>query len=348
MKSKKTNKYKLIRKCPLFLITCISIVGFMIVGTWLAFSGGYEIKLTFSHPICAAVLAGEFDTVEVLAKDDSDAEAMTEETSWSEEVTSEEESEEETTEEESTEEIIEIDRNLPDEEEFPYVRHDTVTVYEDWNDNPPRSRYYTNPGKRPLSSDYPYVQVDPTYYANSLFIGDSRMQGLHDYSGWEDGTFCYKTGLTIYRMMTDTVNIGGGLKSTVPEVLASRQFDNVYIMMGINELGSGLPTDFADKYYENIQIIKSYQPDARIIILGIMYVTAEYAEKNDVINNDNINARNAAIASFANGEDIFYLDMNPSVVDESGALNPEITFDGVHLIAKYYYLWADFMNEHGY
>ncbi len=346
MKSGKANRYKLIRKCPLFTVTCISIVAFMIYGSYLAVRGDYEFRLTPEHPLCAALLLNERPVKEetVLVEESTEDDSVYEE---SEEVL-EELTEEESTEEMTTEEETEIDRNLPDEEEFPYVRHDTTTVYEDWNDNPPRSRYYTNPGKRPLSSDYPYISVEPSYYANSLFIGDSRMQGLHDYSGWEDASFCYKTGLTVYKMMTDTVNIGGGLKATVPEVLQSRQFENIYIMIGINELGSGLPTDFAEKYYENIEIIRSYQPDARIIILGIMYVTNEYADSNDVFNNDNINARNAAIASFANGEDIFYLDMNPAVVDESGALDPSITFDGVHLIAKYYYLWADFMNEHGY
>lgn len=148
-------------------------------------------------------------------------------------------------------------------------------------------------------------------------------------------------------MMSETLNTNDG-KCTLSEVLENYTFDNIYIMIGINELGSGTVSDFADKYKENLETIRSLQQDARIIILGIMYVTKEYSDSSDVYNNDNINAKNAAIASFANGTDIFYLDMNPAVVDENMALREDISFDGVHLIAKYYYLWTDFMCSHGY
>ena len=231
----------------------------------------------------------------------------------------------------------------------PYVEITKVGAVEfvPWNDNPARSPYYKNPGVRPLSSKYKYKDVDADYFATSLFIGDSRIEGLHDYSGWDKAYFAYKTGLSVFNMMSETLNTNDG-KCTLSEVLENYTFDNIYIMIGINELGSGTVSDFADKYKENLETIRSLQQDARIIILGIMYVTKEYSDSSDVYNNDNINAKNAAIASFANGTDIFYLDMNPAVVDENMALREDISFDGVHLIAKYYYLWTDFMCSHGY
>lgn len=231
----------------------------------------------------------------------------------------------------------------------PYVEITKVGAVEfvPWNDNPARSPYYKNPGVRPLSSKYEYKDVDADYFATSLFIGDSRIEGLHDYSGWDKAYFAYKTGLSVFNMMSETLNTNDG-KCTLSEVLENYTFDNIYIMIGINELGSGTVSDFADKYKENLETIRSLQQDARIIILGIMYVTKEYSDSSDVYNNDNINAKNAAIASFANGTDIFYLDMNPAVVDENMALREDISFDGVHLIAKYYYLWTDFMCSHGY
>ena len=231
----------------------------------------------------------------------------------------------------------------------PYVEITKMGAVEfvPWNDNPARSPYYKNPGVRPLSSKYEYKDVDADYFATSLFIGDSRIEGLHDYSGWDKAYFAYKTGLSVFNMMSETLNTNDG-KCTLSEVLENYTFDNIYIMIGINELGSGTVSDFADKYKENLETIRSLQQDARIIILGIMYVTKEYSDSSDVYNNDNINAKNAAIASFANGTDIFYLDMNPAVVDENMALREDISFDGVHLIAKYYYLWTDFMCSHGY
>ena len=232
---------------------------------------------------------------------------------------------------------------------FPYdVYHDTVTQYIDWNDNPTRSYYYTNMSVRPVSNAYPYKTVTPDYFENSLFIGDSRMKGFSDYNEWEYGTYLYKVGLNVFNMMTTTVQSRTG-KTKILDELQARQYENIYLCVGINELGSGTVEMFQDKYGEILGIIRENQPDARIIIMSIMYETPSYSASQDVYNNDNINAKNVAISRFANGEDIFYLDVNPPVADESRmALTESYSFDGVHMAAKHYHLWADYMLRRAY
>ncbi|MBP9996494.1 MAG: hypothetical protein KBT19_04365 [Lachnospiraceae bacterium] len=337
----KNNNFwkKCIRKCPLFAVSAISVLFFLIGGAIYVYNSDYAFYITLDHPAAVAMIQQE--KAENVAVAEEETETDSAETTEPEETVTE-------TEEESTtqEPVYELETDLS--EYGVAYGNGGVTKYDLWNDNPARSRYYENPGVHPLTSDYDFKHVDASYYANSLFIGDSRMEGLYDYSGYDEASFCFKTGLTVFTMMTENVGIGKGLKSTVPEVLSSRSFDNIYIMIGINELGCGTPDSYPNKFKENLDLIREYQPDARIIILSIMYVTTEYSDESDVYNNDNINAKNAAIAAFANGKDIFYLDMNPAVVDETGGLDPEITFDGVHLKAKYYYKWVDFMNAHGY
>ena len=63
-------------------------------------------------------------------------------------------------------------------------------------------------------------------------------------------------------------------------------------------------------------------------------------------NNININDKNVACARLANGVDIFYLDSNPMFTDSEGFLQAEMTFDGVHLYAKHYDKWRQFLVEH--
>ena len=63
-------------------------------------------------------------------------------------------------------------------------------------------------------------------------------------------------------------------------------------------------------------------------------------------NNVNINDKNAAIASLADGETVFYLDCNPVFTDENGFLKADLTFDGVHLYAQHYDVWREFLMEH--
>ena len=78
-----------------------------------------------------------------------------------------------------------------------------------------------------------------------------------------------------------------------------------------------------------------------------LHVNREKNNLNTEFNNININAKNAAIATLANGTDTFYLDSNPLFTDEEGLLKDDLTFDGVHLYANNYAQWRDFLMEHG-
>ena len=49
----------------------------------------------------------------------------------------------------------------------------------------------------------------------------------------------------------------------------------------------------------------------------------------------------------ADGENIFYLDINEVVTDESGHLNPDYTWDEVHLLGKYDVIWLEYFSSHG-
>ncbi|MCR5398737.1 MAG: SGNH/GDSL hydrolase family protein [Lachnospiraceae bacterium] len=356
MSNRKKKRNNSINKCPLFIWVALTVICALIMGVVMTQVEDYTWKLTWDHPVFAAVLLDERDPAPKPEEEERVAvieEAIpspvvptptpTEEPAA--EVTEEEPEEEQEPEEEklvSDEEYMELYGEIP----F-YIDDGGAVKYVTWNDNEPRSKYYENPGVRPITSEYPYQHVEPDYYADALFIGDSRIGGLGVYSGWSEATFCYKNGLSIYNMMESTVNAGYGLNTTVPEVLAARQYNKIYVMFGINEIGTGYTSDFAEKFGENLAIIRTYQPDAKIIILANTYVTKEKDLSSPIYNNDNINAKNAAIAAYANGEDIFYFDMNPALVDDEGYMREEISRDGIHITAQYYYLWVDWMNEHG-
>ena len=92
---------------------------------------------------------------------------------------------------------------------------------------------------------------------------------------------------------------------------------------------------------------KSFSPAPIIYLQSILRVTTERSAKGDYINNEGIDARNERIAGLADNERIFYLDINSVVCDESGGLNPEYTFDGVHLYAQYIHIWKEYLMSHG-
>lgn len=192
-----------------------------------------------------------------------------------------------------------------------------------------------------------YQTVEDDYFSDALFIGDSRTMGLFEYGGLETvSTFYASTGLTVYKMFDTPVMSVPGVDINVEEGLQQNHFGKIYLMIGINEMGAGTVESFLEKYQEAVAHIRELQPDAVIYLQAIIKVTAERSAQGDYINNEGIIARNEGIAKMADNEKVFFLDVNPEICDESGGMNPEYTFDGVHLKAKYIQIWKDYLKSH--
>lgn len=194
---------------------------------------------------------------------------------------------------------------------------------------------------------YEFTQVDQSYFDDAVFIGDSRTVGLRDYSGWDNATYYASVGLTVYDMFTEPIVEEEGRTITVEEALQEHQFGKVYLMIGINEMGTGNVDSFMKAYEEAVEHLRELQPDAIIYVQGIMYIKKSRSDRDPIFNNPAIQERNDRIAELANNQDIFYIDVNEVVTDETGNLNPEYTYDEVHLLGKYYSVWTDFLLQHG-
>lgn len=204
--------------------------------------------------------------------------------------------------------------------------------------------------KEEAKKTYEFTAVTEDYFDDALFIGDSRTVGLWEYGGIEErADFYAQTSLTIYNILTKPfIELEGEEeKLTVEQALTKKQFGKIYLMVGINELGTGDVDYFMDEYRKVIGRIRQLQPDAVLFIEGIMRVADKKDKEDAIFNNTNINARNEAIAKLANNETIFYIDVNDVVCDENGALIETYTTDSVHLKAAYYKIWKQFLMENG-
>lgn len=200
-----------------------------------------------------------------------------------------------------------------------------------------------------LPKEVVYHKVDDSYFDDAVFIGDSRTVGMYEYGGLEEtSTFYASTGLTIYKMFDSKIVAVPGQKKkiTVEEALSEKQFAKIYLMIGINEMGTGTVESFMKAYGEAVQHLQQLQPDAVIYLQAIMKVTTERSGQGDYITNEGIEARNEEIAKLADDEKIFYLDVNPLICDETGGMVASYTYDGVHLKAQYIPIWLDFLKQH--
>lgn len=192
---------------------------------------------------------------------------------------------------------------------------------------------------------YDFTAADDDYFNDACFIGDSRTVGIRDYAGIEGAVFLCKSSLTIYDYDKPKISYEGKTVS-VKEVLGERKFGKIYIMVGINECGTGTPESFGENYKKVIEDIQLLQPDALIFIQGNLFVTEKKSNMGGSFTNENIADRNNAIAALADRKNIFYIDVNESGLCEDNALVPEYTWDQVHIKAQYYEIWKDFLLQH--
>lgn len=222
-----------------------------------------------------------------------------------------------------------------------------ITNYEFYDPVQIDSPYYKDAGKIALTTEYPYTQENISYFNDAAFLGDSRTLGISDYAGLEEADFFCDSGMMIFKLLEEEVTYQKtGDKVNLTDVMQEKKYGKIYIMLGMNELGYGNTGMYLKKYREVLQQLKEWQPDAVFYIMANLHVSREKNNPESEFNNININDKNAASASLANGTDVFYLDANPLFTDEDGFLKAELTFDGVHLYAKYYDAWREFLMSH--
>ena len=210
------------------------------------------------------------------------------------------------------------------------------------------SPWYTDPGKIPLTTEYDYQKVKEDYFDDAVFIGDSRIVGMNDYSGLTNATFFAKTGLTVYNLLDDEFvkDPSTGKNVSVSYMMQHYSYGKIYLMVGINELGTGGTQRFADAYKEVLKKLRKWQPDAVIYVQSIMGVSPKKDKTDPVFNNTNIRDKNCAIAKLTDGIHIFYLNIQEIYEDKNHNLAQELTFDNVHLYAQHYDKWVKYLETH--
>ena len=175
--------------------------------------------------------------------------------------------------------------------------------------------------------------------ADALFIGDSRTVGLMEYAGIDGADYFCAVGMSVYNIHEKPVSVPNVGKVTLTELLNSKKYGKIYIMLGINEVGYKFSST-VEKYSELIEFVKGKQSDAIIFIQANLHVTKSRSDSDKVVNNTAINVLNAELAKLADGKSKFYLDANILFDDKTGGLSSDKSNDNTHLYAKYYSEWG--------
>lgn len=188
----------------------------------------------------------------------------------------------------------------------------------------------------------PIAQYCPVDDRNALFIGDSRTVGLADHGDLENANYFAAVGMSVYNVWETKVSVPKVGKVLLKELLNAKQYDIIYIMLGINELGYAFDKTVG-RYGALVEQVRALQPEAVIVLMANIHVTAARSASDKYINNPALDRFNEATAQFADGKTVFYLDANSLFDDENGNLAEEKSADSAHLKAKFYKQWAGWL-----
>lgn len=197
----------------------------------------------------------------------------------------------------------------------------------------------------PVPEKKEFHPVDESYFADALFIGDSRTVGLGLYAPIGDATYFGSTGMTSFDVFDVTAG-DTGVYDYLENLLTYNTYGKIYFMVGINELGSDKDSQ-REAYWEAVERMHELQPDAVIFLMANLGVTYERSVSDAYINRDSMDEFNRWIATNADGETYFYLDANFLFCDEDGYLRSDLSWDGAHVYADVYTEWSEYIMQNG-
>lgn len=190
------------------------------------------------------------------------------------------------------------------------------------------------------------AEVEDGYFADTVFVGDSRTEGFRLYSGLKTAAILAGRSINVDSIHTEAVIADGeGGFQTIMDALAQSTYRKVYIMLGVNELGYS-QDNFIALYDKLIDEIVALQPDALLYIQAIMPVSKARAENDPYYNNERIRSFNSAIAELAAAKGAYYIDTYTAFADEEGNLPDDAAVDGVHFQRDYCERWLQYLKTH--
>lgn len=119
----------------------------------------------------------------------------------------------------------------------------------------------------------------------------------------------------------------------------------IFIMIGTNDLGNGKSVEYIVENYKTILgKINLGCPETKIFIQGVL-PTNKTMTGNGMSSNNNIIDLNNILRKLEN-DNIKFINLHDSFLDDKNELNEDYTYDGVHLNGKGYEIWTDSIKDY--
>ena len=183
-----------------------------------------------------------------------------------------------------------------------------------------------------------FVTSGLSYFADALFVGDSRMLGICNFGTITNADFFCTGGLGAINLV-EGITVDG---ETFQQRLNRKSYGKVYVMVGMNDVIYGVD-EFKDNIVKVFQMIQEAQPNALIFMMANLHVSENVNIEKPELGNDRLDAANQYMQSLTDGRKSFYIDVNPLFDDENHCLPAEKSGDGIHISGDDYAVWSDWL-----
>ena len=188
------------------------------------------------------------------------------------------------------------------------------------------------------------ARADDSFFANTAILGNSLIEGLRAYAGLKTVDFYSGTSMSVTSAMNSKkVLLNNGAYGTQLDAMAQKQYDKVYIELGINEIGGSVDS-FINLYGSILDKIKNAQPNADIYIMAITPTSRD--KTGTSFSRERVIMYNDALYKLAGERECYYLDVFTPFADSEGYLPKSDTWDGVHFTAAKYKDWEEIIRTY--
>lgn len=198
--------------------------------------------------------------------------------------------------------------------------------------------------EEPSSSASETGDASNACFENSAFVGNSMLEDLDMFGIIDNADFYAKTGLTVTSVFEESTVDGS---QPIMDEVTSQNYDKVFLMFGLNELGWSYSDVFVEDYGKIIDTFQEKCPDTEIYVQSLFPVSKERSDQNLYgVTNDRIVEYNNLLKQLAEEKGVHYVDVYSAMVTEDGTLDDSASPDGVHPNMEYCETWVEYLREH--
>ncbi len=189
--------------------------------------------------------------------------------------------------------------------------------------------------------------IEDSYFDDVLFAGDSRMGAMYLWGTIPNAQVEYVTSLNLW--LIDSMPLDNHSDGrTMYDELSETEKGNIYLLFGINEIRNSEEyfEGWANEQYQSlITMLREKNPNVNIYILST-YHPREISGLPEPQLSEHLTWVNSRLASLADRNYIYFLDLDNGMTDEEGLIREEYVGDGLHFGPTGTHALEDYIKTH--